>query len=69
MRWPPSPIPRAARSWTCSATVTGPANTRGFAAGWHHKLELLADTLEGEEPEWRDERFEELLAAYAQTLP
>ena len=48
---------------------TGPANTRGFAAGWHHKLELLADTLEGEEPEWRDERFEELLAAYAQTLP
>jgi uncharacterized protein YndB with AHSA1/START domain len=48
---------------------TGPANAYGFAAGWHHKLELLADALEGRRPAWRDARFEELLAAYAQTSP
>jgi uncharacterized protein YndB with AHSA1/START domain len=47
----------------------GPANAYGFAAGWHHKLELLADALEGRRPAWRDARFEELLAAYAQTSP
>jgi uncharacterized protein YndB with AHSA1/START domain len=47
----------------------GPANMRGFAAAWHHKLELLADILEGREPAWRDERFEELLEVYAQTSP
>jgi uncharacterized protein YndB with AHSA1/START domain len=48
---------------------TGPVNTGGFAAGWHHKLELLADALAGHDPAWRDERFEELLSADAQTLP
>ncbi|HEX9642270.1 MAG TPA: SRPBCC family protein [Candidatus Krumholzibacteria bacterium] len=45
-------------------TRLAPESGTGFAAGWHHHLELLADLLSGTPRDWSPERFGELLARY-----
>ena len=37
----------------------------GFAAGWHHHLELLDAWIVGDVRTWSDDRFADLLRAYA----
>jgi len=40
----------------------------GFAAGWHHHMELLVALLQGGREAWDDARFDQLLTEYRATL-
>lgn len=42
-----------------------PSSATGFAAGWHHHLELLAAHLSGTDIEWSSPRFHELEELYS----
>ena len=42
-----------------------PDSATGFAAGWHHHLELLAAHVSGTDMEWSSARFEELEVLYS----
>jgi uncharacterized protein YndB with AHSA1/START domain len=64
LRWELRPAGDAATTLVLTHTLPSPDEAANALAGWHTLLDMIPAAIDGEDPEWSQERWDEVRRAY-----